>query len=78
MSSRSPIEACAVPPAPDTQPGERVYVRPDGGQLRALARPLADGQLKVAVALGYGLPDAADALATVVSERAAGAVALAR
>jgi NADPH:quinone reductase-like Zn-dependent oxidoreductase len=53
-------------------------VRPDGGQLRALARLLADGQLKVAVARSYGLPEAADALATVVSGRAAGAVALAR
>ena len=54
-----------------------IYVRPDGGQLRALARLLADKQLQVAVALSYGLPDAADALATVISGRAAGAVALA-
>ena len=42
-------------------------MRPDGGQLRALARPLADRQLNVAVALSYGRRDAADALAMVVS-----------
>jgi len=53
-----------------------VYVRPDGGQLRNLAQFLADGQLNVSVAITFGLRDAADALATAVSGRAGGAVAL--
>jgi hypothetical protein len=51
-------------------------VRPDGGQLRNLAQFLADGQLNVSVAITFGLRDAADALATAVSGRAGGAVAL--
>ena len=53
-----------------------VYVRPDGGQLGGLARLLAAGQLEISVATSYELLDAADALATVVSGRAVGAVAL--
>src|SRR5947199_402410 len=36
-----------------------VYVRPDGGQLGALAGLLAAGQLEIAVARSYGLLDAA-------------------
>jgi NADPH:quinone reductase-like Zn-dependent oxidoreductase len=53
-----------------------VYVRPDGGQLDALGRLLAAGQLEIPVATSYELRDVADAVATVVSERAGGAVAL--
>jgi NADPH:quinone reductase-like Zn-dependent oxidoreductase len=53
-----------------------VYVRPDGGQLDGLGRLLADGQLEISLATSYELRDAADALATVVSGRAGGAVAL--
>jgi NADPH:quinone reductase-like Zn-dependent oxidoreductase len=53
-----------------------VYVRPDGGQLSGLARLLAAGQLEISVAASYELHDAAEALATVVSGRAGGAVAL--
>jgi NADPH:quinone reductase-like Zn-dependent oxidoreductase len=53
-----------------------VYVRPDGGQLDGLGRLLATGQLGISVGVSYELPDAADALATVVSGRAGGAVAL--
>lgn len=54
-----------------------IYVRPDGGQLRDLAPLFAAGQLKVSLAQTYGLLDAAEALASVVSGRAGGAVALA-
>src|SRR4051812_34159288 len=53
-----------------------VYVRADGGQLRDLARLLEAGQLEISIATSYELPDAAAALATVVSGRAGGAVAL--
>jgi NADPH:quinone reductase-like Zn-dependent oxidoreductase len=53
-----------------------VYVRPDGGQLGGLAGLLATGQLEISVATSYELHDAADALATAVSGRAGGAVAL--
>jgi NADPH:quinone reductase-like Zn-dependent oxidoreductase len=56
--------------------GSSVYVRPDGGQLGALAGLLAAGHLEISVARSYELVDAADALATVVSGRAGGAVAL--
>ena len=52
-------------------------MRPDGDQLRDLARLLAAGRLDVSRATTYGLADAAGALATVVSGRAGGAVALA-
>jgi NADPH:quinone reductase-like Zn-dependent oxidoreductase len=67
----------------DPPPEERaitvsnVYVRPDGAQLGNLAQLLAVGQLQISPAMTYGLLDAADALATVVSGRAGGAVALA-
>ena len=53
-----------------------VYVTPDGGQLDGLGRLLAAGQLEISLATSYELRDAADALATVVSGRAGGAVAL--
>ena len=53
-----------------------VYVRPDGDQLRSLAPLLGDRQLPISVAITYGLRDAAEALARVVSGRAGGAVAL--
>ena len=53
-----------------------VYVRPDGGQLGGLAELLAAGELDISVATSYELHDAADALATAVSGRAGGAVAL--
>ena len=54
-----------------------LYVRPDGDQLRELARLLDAGRLDISRPTTYGLPDAADALATVVSGRAGGPVALA-
>jgi NADPH:quinone reductase-like Zn-dependent oxidoreductase len=53
-----------------------LYVRPDGDQLRDLARLLAAGRLDISRATTYGLADASDALAAVVSGRAGGAVAL--
>jgi NADPH:quinone reductase-like Zn-dependent oxidoreductase len=53
-----------------------VYVRPDAGQLDGLGRLLAVGQLEISLATSYELRDAAEALATVVSGRAGGAVAL--
>jgi NADPH:quinone reductase-like Zn-dependent oxidoreductase len=67
----------------DPPPQERaitvsnVYVRPDGAQLGSLAQLLAVGQLQISPPMIYGLLDAADALATVVSGRAGGPVALA-
>jgi NADPH:quinone reductase-like Zn-dependent oxidoreductase len=66
----------------DPPPEERaiavsnVYVRPDGGQLRDLARLLGSGQLKISLAMTYGLLDAADALAIAAKGRPGGAVAL--
>ena len=53
-----------------------VYVTPDGGQLDGLGRLLAAGQLEISLATSYELRDAAEALATAVSGRAGGAVAL--
>ena len=53
-----------------------VYVTPDGGQLDGLGRLLAAGQLEISLATSYELRDAAAALATAVSGRAGGAVAL--
>ena len=53
-----------------------VYVTPDGGQLDGLGRLLAAGQLNISLATSYELRDAAEALATAVSGRAGGAVAL--
>ena len=53
-----------------------VYVRPDGDQLRTLAKHLADGQLAVPVASTYHLTDAAAALAQTTSGHAGGAIIL--
>jgi NADPH:quinone reductase-like Zn-dependent oxidoreductase len=53
-----------------------VYVRPDGDQLRTLAKHLADGTLTVPVAATYRLRDAAAALAQTTSGHAGGAVVL--
>jgi NADPH:quinone reductase-like Zn-dependent oxidoreductase len=53
-----------------------VYVRPDGTQLRRLARQFGDGQLEIPVAASYRLADAAQALAQVAGSHAAGAVVL--
>jgi hypothetical protein len=50
-----------------------IYVRPDGEQLHDLAQLLAARQLEISLAMTYGLPDAAQALATVVSGGAGGA-----
>jgi NADPH:quinone reductase-like Zn-dependent oxidoreductase len=52
------------------------YVRADGDQLRKLAKHFADGRLEIRVAAGYGLGDAAAALAVVTRGHAAGAVVL--
>jgi NADPH:quinone reductase-like Zn-dependent oxidoreductase len=65
------------PPEPDRGiTVSSVYVRPDGGQPGGLARLLAGGQLKISVAMSSELLAAADALATVVSGTAGGAIAL--
>jgi NADPH:quinone reductase-like Zn-dependent oxidoreductase len=65
------------PPEPDRGiTVSSVYVTPDGGQLDRLGRLLAAGQLTISIATSYELRDAAAALATVVSGRADGAVAL--
>jgi NADPH:quinone reductase-like Zn-dependent oxidoreductase len=53
-----------------------VYVRPDGDQLRRLAKHFADGTLTVPVAATYRLRDAAAALAQTTSGHAGGAVVL--
>jgi NADPH:quinone reductase-like Zn-dependent oxidoreductase len=53
-----------------------IYVRPDGNQLRRLAKQLGDGLLAIPVAASYGLADAALALARVTSGHAAGAIVL--
>jgi NADPH:quinone reductase-like Zn-dependent oxidoreductase len=53
-----------------------IYVRPDGEQLRQLARLLEDPQFEISIAVTYGIADAADALAKAASGRAGGAVAL--
>jgi NADPH:quinone reductase-like Zn-dependent oxidoreductase len=53
-----------------------VYVRPDGTQLRRLARQLGEGQLEIPVAASYRLADAAQALAQVARGHATGAVVL--
>jgi NADPH:quinone reductase-like Zn-dependent oxidoreductase len=54
-----------------------IYVRPDGAQLRGLAKRFAEGRLEIPVAVSYRLADAAQALAQVTSGHAAGAVVLA-
>jgi NADPH:quinone reductase-like Zn-dependent oxidoreductase len=53
-----------------------VYVRPDGDQLRNLAKHFADGKLAIPVASTYGLADAAAALAQTISGHAGGAILL--
>ena len=53
-----------------------VYVRPDGGQLRILAKRFADGELTIPVAATYVLADAALALAHATSGHAGGALVL--
>src|SRR6185437_12172309 len=53
-----------------------VCVRPDGTQLRRLARQFGDGQLEIPVAASHRLADAAQALAQVAGGHAAGAVVL--
>jgi NADPH:quinone reductase-like Zn-dependent oxidoreductase len=53
-----------------------VYVRPDGAQLRTLAKQFADGKLAVPVASTYRLADAAAALAQTTSGHAGGAIVL--
>jgi NADPH:quinone reductase-like Zn-dependent oxidoreductase len=53
-----------------------IYVRPDGNQLRKLAKQLGDGLLAIPVVASYGLADAARALAQVTSGHAAGAIVL--
>jgi NADPH:quinone reductase-like Zn-dependent oxidoreductase len=54
-----------------------VYVRSDGGQLRKLARLLAEGRLALPVASAHRLADAAQALGLAVTGQAGGAVVLA-
>jgi NADPH:quinone reductase-like Zn-dependent oxidoreductase len=53
-----------------------IYVRPDGNQLRRLAKQFADGQLQVQVASRYRLADAALALAQATGGHASGAIVL--
>jgi NADPH:quinone reductase-like Zn-dependent oxidoreductase len=54
-----------------------VYVRSDGGQLRKLARLLAEGRLALPVGSAHRLADAAQALGLAVTGQAGGAVVLA-
>ena len=53
-----------------------IYVRPDGNQLRELAKLFGDGQLSIPVAASYCLADAAEALARATGGHAAGGVVL--
>ena len=53
-----------------------IYVRPDGNQLRKLAKQLADGQLQVRVASRYRLAEAARALVQATGGHAGGAIVL--
>ncbi len=57
-----------------------VYVRPDGNQLRKLARQFAAGQLQIPLASSYPLANAAQALAQALAQatggHAAGAIVL--
>ena len=55
-----------------------IYVRPDGAQLRRLAKRFGDGQLEIPVAASYHLADAGEALGQVTGGHAAGAVVLVR
>ena len=64
---------------PDEQRGitvSSIYVRPDGHQLRKLAKQFAAGQLDIRVASSYRLADAGQALAQVTGGHAAGAIVL--
>jgi len=54
-----------------------VYVRPDGSQLRKLAKQFGKGQLDIPVASSHRLSDAAQALADVTGGHAAGAIVVA-
>ena len=53
-----------------------IYVRPDGNQLRKLAKQFGDGQLEIPVASSYRLGEAVQALAQATGGHAAGAVVL--
>jgi NADPH:quinone reductase-like Zn-dependent oxidoreductase len=53
-----------------------VFVRPDGSQLRKLAKHFADGTLAIPVASSYRLADAAAALAETTRGHAGGAIIL--
>ena len=53
-----------------------VYIRPDGAQLRRLAKHFAAGQLPIPVAAGYRLRDAAQALSQATGGHTHGAVTL--
>jgi NADPH:quinone reductase-like Zn-dependent oxidoreductase len=53
-----------------------IYVRPDGTQLRKLAKQFEDGQLEISVASSHRLADAAQALAQATGGHAAGAIVL--
>jgi NADPH:quinone reductase-like Zn-dependent oxidoreductase len=53
-----------------------IYVRPDGKQLRRLAKQFEDGQLEISVASSHHLADAAQALAQATGGHAAGAIVL--
>jgi NADPH:quinone reductase-like Zn-dependent oxidoreductase len=53
-----------------------IYVRPDGNQLRKLAKQFADGQLQIRVASRYRLAEAALALAEATGGHAGGAIVL--
>jgi NADPH:quinone reductase-like Zn-dependent oxidoreductase len=65
------------PPAPERAIAvSNLYVRPDGDQLRDLARLLEAGRLPISHVMADELSNAADALAAVVSGRAGGPVAL--
>jgi NADPH:quinone reductase-like Zn-dependent oxidoreductase len=53
-----------------------IYIRPDGNQLRQLAKQFENGQLQVLVASRYRLAEAALALAQATSGHAGGAIVL--
>jgi NADPH:quinone reductase-like Zn-dependent oxidoreductase len=53
-----------------------VYIRPDGSQLRKLAKQFDDGKLAIPIASTYRLADAAAALAQTISGHAGGAIIL--
>jgi NADPH:quinone reductase-like Zn-dependent oxidoreductase len=53
-----------------------IYVRPDGNQLRKLAKQFENGQLAIPVASCHRLADASQALAKATGGHAAGAIVL--